>query len=238
MLRFAVVDDQKEDLEYMKQCIEYLAETIGEEINATYYSDPKLFLASYKGDLDIILMDIEMPEINGIEIVRQIRKSDKLIPVLFVTNMAQFVFQGYEVNAIDYIVKPIDKYGFALKMKRAIARCEGLNKEAIVVNIDGVIRKIETRLIRYFEVQGHYVIIHMADDNLKVYSTLKNIEKQLSSGLFARSHRYYLVNLRYVDEIKKDKVLVDGDELVISRPQKKEFIRAFTEFIGRGVGNV
>ncbi len=238
MLRFAVVDDQEEDRLHMKECIGYLMEITGEEIFVSYFDDPNSFLCSYKSDFDIILMDIEMPEINGIEVVREIRKIDKLVSVLFVTNMAQFVFQGYEVNAVDYIVKPIDKYAFALKMKRVIARCEGLNKEAIVINSEGSLKRLETRLIKYFEVQGHYVVIHMLKEDIKVYSTLKSIEKQLNPGLFSHCNRYCLVNLRYVESIEKDTVIIGNDLLPISRPQKKQFIKSFVNFVGRGLPNV
>lgn len=238
MLYFAVVDDQLLDRKHMKECIDYLGEITGDTISVDFYDNPTTFLVSYKPDYDVILMDIEMPEMNGIDVVRKIREVDKMVSVLFITNMAQFVFQGYEVNAVDYIVKPIDKFGFVLKMKRVLSLREGLNKDAIIINKDGVINKFETRSIKYFEVQGHYVIIHALDGNKTFYSTLKNIAKQLNPVVFARCNRYCVVNLRYVDKIEKDIVYIGDDALPISRPQKKQFIKTFIEYMGRGTTGV
>ena len=118
MLNIAIVEDEKE----MSNCLrDYLIKFFNEEnisIDVSIFDNGNIFLEKYKLNYNLIFLDIKMPSIDGMEVAQKIRKIDKNVMIIFVTSLAQYAIKGYEVNAFDYILKPIDYYNFKLKMSR------------------------------------------------------------------------------------------------------------------------
>ena len=120
MVRIGLVDDDSEHLKLMR---EFLGRYEREEkvgFSIEEYRDGLSFVEDYDGTLDVVFLDIEMPHIDGMTAAKKIRERDQTLGIVFVTNMAQFAIHGYEVNAIDFIVKPVSYYVFADKLKKAI----------------------------------------------------------------------------------------------------------------------
>ena len=136
------------------------------------------------------------------------------------------------MDALDYILKPVDKYSFALKMKRVIARVAKNAEDSIMVSTeDGDIVPLRASTVRYVEVRGHYVVFHTADGEFTQYATLKSVEDKMKNFSFAKCNRCFLVNLSFVTEVKAWTVVVDGEELQISHLKRKEFVNKVNKFI-------
>ncbi|HBK02075.1 MAG TPA: hypothetical protein DDY77_03495 [Clostridiales bacterium] len=137
------------------------------------------------------------------------------------------------MDALDYILKPVDKYSFSLKMKRVLSRTLRNAEDSVMVPTDdGDIVPLRISTIRYVEVRGHYVVFHTADGEFSQYATLKSVEYKLRGGSFSKCNRCFLVNLSYVEKINGDEAVVCGDGLQISRPQRKAFLSAFSDYLG------
>lgn len=235
MIYIAVLEDNEKDRAMIAEALKYVEEKENVSFSIKFFPNAMSFFVEAKYNYDIVLFDIEMPEMNGLEAAKKFRSINKCAVILFVTNMAQYALEGYQVNALDFIIKPIQKYEFALKMNRTISNTQKQTEKSILVGSEGETYVIPIRDICYIEVQGHYIIYHTLEAKYSEYSTLKDAEKKISNTSFVRCNRCYLVNLRFVRSIKKDIVVVNGDELIISRPQKKQFINALSDFISGGV---
>lgn len=234
MIYAAIVDDEESERKKLKACLAYVSEKKGVKFSVREFSDADKFLVNYESDYDVVFMDIEMEGTNGMEAARQLRKVDKTVILIFVTNMAQMAVQGYEVDALDFIVKPLDKYAFSLKMMRVLGRIAQRQDDKVLLNIAGDFVSIRASLIKYLEVQGHYVIYHSREGNYTEYITLSAAEKKIADQNFVRCNRGCLVNLRFVNAVRRDVCVVDGEELVIARPSRNAFIQAFACFLGGG----
>lgn len=232
MLRVALVEDQESERAHMLDCLDYLADKENVPFSIAQFSSGLAFLGNYKPEYDIVLMDIEMPGMNGMETARALRKMDSSVLLIFVTNMAQYAIAGYEVDALDFILKPVNKYSFAIKMKRAIARAPKRTEEFVSVKHGGELRQVEISSIRYLDIDGHYVIYHTSAGDLEEYGTLKEAYGKLNRSFFVFVNRSCLVNLYHVGAVSKSSVTVGDRQLDISRPQRKSFLAAMSDFMG------
>ena len=233
MIKIAIVEDNPFDRARLKELLGYVFMQGKQEILIDEFETAMHFFVKYQPVYDLVFMDIEMPEMNGLEAARRLRKLDKQVLLVFVTNMAQYAIKGYEVDALDFILKPVDKYSFVLKMQRALARIPHREREGIIINTDTLETiALPVPSIKYVEVNGHYVIYHTCDGEYKQYTTLKSVEEQLRANHFVKCNRCFLVNLGYVESICKDEVCIGEERLLISRPQKKAFLNAFSDYIG------
>ncbi len=237
MLNVAVVDDEAAERERVRACLDYVSQEKGVEFCVDEYDSADSFLVRFEHDYDVIFMDIEFPAgMNGMEAAHALRESDKTVVLIFITNMAQMAIQGYEVDALDFIVKPIDKFSFLLKMTRVLSRVVRGREERITVRTDGEVVSLRPRLIRYLEVDGHYVVYHSREGTYSEYITLSGAEKKLCDPAFYRCDRGRLVNLRFVTQVGRDTCTVDGEELPVARTQRSAFIRAYAAFLSGNGG--
>ena len=228
MNRIAIVED---DQGYRDTLFTYIKQY--EQERATPFEKADDFLAVYNGDYDIILMDIEMPGTNGMDAAEQIRKKDAQVVIMFITNMAHYAIKGYEVGALDFVLKPIQYLNFANKMDRAMQLVENRGSRPVMIQTGTGVKKIDSRDIFYVEIQNHVLRYHTKQGNFEVRGSLKNVEEELPKGLFAKCSNWCLVGLTHVAEIKDDTVIVEGDELQISRRSKKNFMTALIRSVGR-----
>ena len=227
-MRVMIVDDERLALR------QFLMETEnmpGVEV-AGAFTNPLEALAFMKEHpVEAAFLDIEMPGMNGLETAKKLRAVDKTVLLMFVTRMARLAVKGYEVDALDFIVKPIDEYGFALKMDRALSRLSASANDNLLLRVDGEFVSIRLGTLQYVETDGHYLVYHTPDGDYREYASLKSAAKRLG-GNFMRCNSCYLVNLRFVTGVSRNKVLIAGAELPISRPKKKSFMEALTAFMG------
>lgn len=235
MLRIAVVEDDMACTERMREYITRYREEQKLELEAVYFSDGLDIVDGYQPIWDIIFMDIKMKHLNGMEAAAKIRKVDASVVLIFITTMAQFAIHGYEVGALDFVLKPIRYNQFHNKMIKAMNVVEKLGKRKyFFLGRDEVQEKISTDLILYIEVKNHNLYFVTGDYTYSRRGTMAEIEKELEGYHFARCNQSYLVNLKNVTRVEKDSVVTGGRELPFSRARKKQFLQELSDYVEAG----
>lgn len=232
MYNIAIVEDDKSFADLLSSYIKRFGEEESEEFNIIHYPNGMLFLENYRAVHDIVFMDIAMPDFDGMETARQLRKVDENVKLIFATNMAQFAINGYEVDAIDFMLKPVNYFQLSVKMKKAI---KSIGKNADVsffIKHDEELKKIYERELLYVEVQNHWLIYHTTGGNYKIRGTLNKLKDQMVGHSFAQCNSCYLVNLNYVNKIVDNTVTVGKEKLQISHSRKKEFLALLANYMG------
>lgn len=237
MINIAVVEDEKAASDALVAYIGRYEKESGESFRIVTYPDAKTLLAemeeSRSGKLyDIVFMDILLPYMNGMDASHALRAIDKTFVLIFVTNMSNFAVKGYEVGALDFVVKPVVYGSFAMKMDKAVAAVKGRGTD-VMIRTAGGLKVIPASDVRYVEVNNHHLVYHTADGELRVRKSMAAAEEELKGCNFAKCNVCYLINLDYVTEVDSETVTVGGDKLKISRAKKKEFMSWLTKKLGR-----
>lgn len=232
MIKIKIVEDDVVASDTLKEYLKKYASENNLSFKIDVFNNAVSFLSNYDHEADLVFMDIEMEYMNGMDAAKKLRTFDENIIIIFVTNMAQFAIKGYEVDALDFIVKPVKYFDFSFRLEKAIRKIKNNQKSYISINTTGQgFIKIDVSKIKYIEVLGHDITYYLDDAIYQSYGTLKKIEKDLPSNKFARCNSCYLINLKYVESIKEYTVNVGGKELKISQPKKKEFMKALNNYI-------
>lgn len=227
----AIVEDELSYSAALGQYIERYANENNETLSYKVFSNGLEFVNSYRSEFDIIFFDIKMPLLNGIDAAKIIRKSDEDVVIIFITTLGNLAIKGYEVNALDFVVKPVSYPLFSEKLERAIASVKKKKgKEIIISNEDGVIR-LNVSEIMYVEKDKNYLVYHTKDKTYKERGTMQNIEEFFTQYNFAKCISGCLVNLRYVNQTTPNSVIINNKELPISRQQYKSFISAMMQYL-------
>ena len=231
-MRIAVVDDEKVSTQKLQEYLGRFAQEFNQKLDVQCFNDGFAFIDAFKGQFDLILLDISLPGMDGMEIAKQIRCSDPDVIILFVTNMAQYAIRGYEVDATDYILKPVNYFAFSQRLNRAIGRLKRRTRNYLVLSVRSGTYKLDVDSIYYVESQGHNLIFHSESGNFSISGTMKEVEEKLLRFHFFRCNKGYLVALKHVDSILDGCAVVHGQPLLISRARKSEFMEALTNFVG------
>ncbi len=232
MIRIAIVEDEQS---YVDQFTEYLGRferESGNRLSITVFRDGDQILSGYRPVYDIILMDIQMRLMDGMTTAEYIRRQDQEVMIIFITNLAQYAIRGYAVDALDYVLKPVNYFAFSQRLDRAIKRLKRKEGVSLVVNTKGSNQRLLSSQLYYVESQGHTLIYHTRDGNLTATGALKEVEAALSAANFSRCNKGYLVNLEYVDAVRDGAAIVNGEALLISRGKKKEFMEELARCLG------
>lgn len=234
MLKIAVVEDQDAMREQLCSFIRQYTEEQKIQVEITCFSDGALLVKDYQpGRFDILFMDVEMPQLGGFAAAERIREVDTDLTLVFVTNMAQYAIRGYSVDAMDYVLKPVDYYQFTTKLARAIQRVRRRRGAQVVLQLAGKEMKIlDTGDIYYLETRNRMLYYHTAKGEFAVRSSLQSAEKQLAEHYFVKCNQCYLVNLAHVRSVDDNFVQVEEDKLEISRRQKASFLTAVASYLG------
>ena len=233
MNKVALVEDNLEDRKRFEKVFSDFCAESQSPLELTVFENGQDFLNNYQKQYDLLFMDIELPDSNGIDICKKVREVDERVVIVFLTNMGQYAIKGYEVNAIDFLLKPLDAGIFLLKMKKILAAVKSNQASDVKLIFNGGKRVIRSGDIIYAEVAQHDITFHTVQGEFVERYAMRDLERLLSKTHFSRPNYCYLVNLEYVLSIHKfDLSLRTGEVLQISRNRRKEFTDDFSRYLG------
>ncbi|MBO6154441.1 MAG: response regulator transcription factor [Lachnospiraceae bacterium] len=233
MIKVAIVEDSKESADILNTYLKRTEDEGGNTFVVSFFSDALDFLDRYSG-YDLVFMDIEMPYMNGLDGAKKLRQIDNQAVLIFVTNMANYAVRGYEVDALDFIVKPVKYADFSFKLNRALHVIDGRKtKEITIVHKNGVKRFSVSDLI-YVEISGHQLSYVFENEVFTIRGKMTDAEGLLKDYGFLRPHNAYLINSDYIDEVQGYEVKIGDFIIPISRPRRKAFLQDIAILYGRG----
>ena len=229
MYRIAIVEDEEQDYLRAQDYLNRYGQEKNISFNIQRYESAEVFLTNYQSQHDIVFMDIRMSGMDGMRAARKLREMDQAVILIFLTSLAQYAVQGYEVDALDYILKPLAYPSLELKLTKALSRCKK-EEEEILLTIGTDHIRISADSLLYVEVFEHHLQYKTDQDIIKSYGTLKDVEKMLPQKGFFRLNNQTIVNLRRVKRVNGSTATVGDREFDISRMRKKDFLSEFHRY--------
>lgn len=233
-MRLAIVEDEASVQEQLKNYVLEYYQGRTNEVKISLFSDGVEILENYSASYDVIFLDIQMKHLDGMETAQRIRERDEDVYLVFITNMVNYAIRGYSVNALDFVLKPVNY----LMLRQLLIRVEHLMaqkpKRYITLPTETGLARIDVSQIEYVETEGHAVCIYTEQETFQLWKSMKSVEEMLADFGFFRCNSCYLVNLRHVERIENGVAIVHGKPLAISRPRRKAFMEALTKYLGGG----
>ena len=231
-LRIAICDDEQKQIEYLTVLVSAWSDKTSVTCTIDTFQSAESFLFDSAEDKnrDILLLDIEMGGMNGVDLAKTIRQTNDTVQIIFITGFPDFIAEGYEVSALHYLMKPVLPEKLHTVLDKAAANLAKSEKR-LSITYDRQTDFVPLSQIMYIEAQKQYILIHTISETYRMKGSLSDMEKQLDE-YFIKCQRSFVVNLRYVTRIKNDCVLLkNGSEVPISRGMAekigKEIIRLF-----------
>ena len=239
--KVAVVDDEQDILTGITELLKKYESSCGEDISfvADTYSSGDALLANNPNSYEIIFLDINMPGTNGLRVAKKIREHNKTAIIIFCTHYAQYAINGYEVNALGYILKPIDENAFNRSLDRTLKVLKsGQSRRIRIKTLHGV-EVTPVSDVVYLEIQIHNLFYYVLTEKgeIIVYRTrgsMKEMVDSLGELGFSRCSACYLVNLRHVISVLNGEVKLHGG---ITLPISRKFLRGFSDSFIKYLGN-
>lgn len=235
-MRIAICDDEKAERELIIKYLQEWADSHKMHVDTRGFSDAETFLFHWEEDkgFELLILDIEMGQLNGMELAQRIRQEDEEIPILFITGYESYMSQGYEVSAIQYLLKPMYKE----KLFTALDKLQKSRKkeEKMAFQTEEGMLFLPPSAICYLEARGHYSVLHTLEKDYEIRHSFSEMLKKLEKYReFKQCHRSYLVNLKYVSAIMKTELVLDkGERIPISRNSYKKVNQSFIASYGLG----
>lgn len=196
------------------------------------YSDAKAFLFEYseEKDFDILLLDIEMPQISGIELAKTVRRDNTAVQIVFITGYYEYFGDGFDVSALHYLVKPVDAGKLLPVLDKAAANLSYRQRSVLVSTQDAEV-KLPLEDIIYVEAENVYVVVHTVRTTYRMRSTLSKFSEQLDETFF-KVHRSYVAALKYIVKITRGSItMINGDQIPVSRGMYDQVHAALVKYL-------
>ncbi len=238
-MKVAIIEDEQVHKKLLSEYLIKWSKDSGISIDITDFDSAESFLFEWEenSDFDILFVDIQMKEINGIEMARQVRQKDSDIVIIFTTGLSDYMEEGYEVGALQYLIKPINEE----KLRKCLNRVLEKKKveQFVVVNTKDGIRKLNADNIVYLEARGHNTLMELiakegAKEVIELNDSLSQLESQLDGKQYVKCHRSYLCNIAKIHHIEKTDIYFDnGSSIPVSRRMYAEVNQAFIKHFRR-----
>lgn len=228
--KIAICDDNDTDSRYISSLVSLWAEQRNIHIHSDVFPSAEAFLFHYaeQKDYDMLLLDIEMGEMDGVTMAKSVRRENETVQIIFITGYSEYISEGYEVSALHYLMKPVHKEKLFEVLNRAAEKLRK-NERILYLEISGEMVRIPFYEIRYLEVCQNYVTLH-AKENYTVKKTLREFETELDDRFF-RAGRSYLINLSYIQKVTKTEVhLTESSVIPLSRGLYEPLNRAIISY--------
>ena len=231
MLYIGICDDEKTEVNYLKILVDKWARLNNIVINVSSFDSAEAFLFSYETDksIDILLLDIQMKQLDGITLAKKIRTNDGQIQIVFITGFPDFIAEGYEVSALHYLMKPVNEEKLFTVLDRATILLNKVRASSLFETENGQV-KIFYNEIQYAEAFAHKTILYTINGDIDIRQYISDLA-EMFGGDFCLVHRSYLVNLQFIRKITKTEVLMDNGKVIpLSRRRYDSINRAFIQF--------
>ena len=233
--KIAICDDREADARYVASAVNRWADSsqVAAEIQIFPSGESFWFHYEEEKDFDILLLDIEMEAISGVELARRIRRDNDGVQIIFITGFSDFMSEGYEVSALHYLMKPVSHEKLREVLDRAAVI---LNKreESLIFSVDGEALRVAVGDIVCVEAFAHDCSLTTVKTNFRVKMSITAVEKLLvekAQGEFVRCHRSYIVGIKYIKSIKKADITLDNGMVIpLSRGNYQEVNQAFIRY--------
>lgn len=230
-MRIACIDDEKNFRDTIKEFLDRYSKEEHCQCSAEFFDSGMNFFLKKRDFFNVLFVDIDMPEMDGLRFANKVRTYDEKCIIVFITNLQNYAIKGYEVNAFDYILKPLSYPIFKKKMDRILAAVLRNSYESIIFTVGFQKKKVLINDIMYVETYKHKVLYHMISEDIEQRGSMTDAYETLKDHGFELCNSCYLVNLKYVEKIDSDMVTMTGNiQLHISRPRHKKFMDAFTSY--------
>lgn len=231
MLQLAVCDDERVFRSDLRKILGTELELCGIDYHISEFTSGEELIAGLKkADCQILFLDIEMKGIDGVEAARRLRETKRQMEIVFVTSYADFVFQGYEVRALNYILKPYEPEKIAAVLHTALEALDIEAEKYYVIDQRGGSIRVPLSSVKYFSSDRRTVHAVTTEREYTFYEKLSDLETELPDT-FVRIHNRYLVHLKYLDAVRQNTAVVDGEELPVSRSCKSGLSIAFAKYM-------
>lgn len=238
MLSVAVCDDEMLDCCNIAKDIKDILEEMGTTIIIRQFSSGKDLIQAIE-NFDIIFLDIMMCGMNGMKTAQFLREKafDKIL--IFISSSREYVFEAYDVEAFQYLVKPVENSKLRRVLQRAVGKLEHDLGDFIIINKERQRKKLLLKDIYYFEIRGRIISVHGVEGTVDYYEQIGNLEEELRGKGFFRCHKSFLVNLKYVDSYNRQEIVLDtGDRIAIAKRRYEAFCREILEYMKRSGGSI
>jgi len=237
-MRICLVDDDSTQLEYLKHIIGKWSneKRIYSDMSFFHSAEEMLFENNDSYPFDMIILDIQMGKMNGIELAKEIRKKDKKVIIAFISGIADYVYEGYEVQAVRYILKPVKKHD-VYKLLESVTSRMNTDEKYLILSIAGEKKKVNYNDILYFESMGHYVVVHLENEEFEYKYNIGTLYNDLGDSQFIKTHRSYIINIKYLEKITRSECqLINHIKVPLSRNSYKLVNEKFIDYYkGKGV---
>ena len=232
MINIGVCDDESVHRNRIKEILLDILKTFNLEYKIYEYDSGESLLENYPSNLDILIIDIQMKSINGMDTARKIRENDDDVEIIFMTSFAEFMQDGYEVRAYRYLLKPINENKIMKHITPCIKDIMRKRSNYITLNTRNYIDRVKIDSILYIETNRPNVLIYTNDNIYSIKMSMSKIEKELKDCGFFRCHASYMINLSKVESMYGNTVIVGGKDIQISKYRVKDLKLAITNILG------
>lgn len=236
-MRIAVIEDEKVHRDLMLSYLEKWSAEQGGEDEIAPFETAESFWFVYEGNkcFDILFVDIQMPGMNGMELAKRIREKDRDVVIVFTTGLTDYLEEGYEVEALHYLVKPLNEEKVRQCLEKAKTRRQTVNY--LTLHTEEETLKVSEEAVNYAEAMGHGCILGMAGDGeLAVKESLSELEVMLEGRGFVKCHRSYLCRIGNIHHIGKEEIAFDDGKCIpVSRRLYNEVNKRFIEHFRREI---
>ncbi|MDE5717168.1 MAG: LytTR family DNA-binding domain-containing protein [Lachnospiraceae bacterium] len=255
-MKIAICDDEQTLCETLRQKIERHCKNSGITCQIYAFNSGNELLSLPEEKIpDILFLDIQMPGKNGMQTAKELRSQNRDMILIFVTALSEYVYEAFDVNAFHYLVKPFEDEKLQEVLDRALQQCEKQAEDpvktdyrektaktekqapprAILVKQGGLSTKVLLSDIVYAEVFNRKIMLHTINGDIEYYGKLTDLSEQTGAD-FYRTHRAYLVNLKYVEKYNATTVWLKTDAIPVSKKQFAGFVRQYMRYISRTSG--
>ncbi len=228
MIRIGICDDEQLERDYLHKLVSSFFSVRNLPFKIHTYDSAENFIFEMD-QLDILLLDIQMSGITGMDLARKIREYDKNLSIIFITGVSDYIAEGYDVNARHYLLKPVSEDKLNEVLDKALTSLQTEEKFLMVDTDNGKI-KINFRDIYFLESDGHYINVNCLDAIYQVKSSLAMIEENLNMD-FTKVHRSYIVNIKHISRITKSDIYLDNDTVIpLSRRRYQDVNQQFITY--------